>query len=47
MASESETSGKKWLTMADVQKLVENKEKCVMVINNRIYDVTKFLDEVR
>jgi hypothetical protein len=46
MASANDTSDKKVLTMADVRQLAEDKDKCVMVIDNRVYDITKFIDEV-
>ena len=46
MASSTDASDKKVLTMAEVKDLAANKEKCIMVINNRVYDVTKFIDEV-
>ncbi len=46
MASADGTSDKKVLTLADVQKLAEDKDKCIMIINNNVYDVTKFIDEV-
>jgi hypothetical protein len=46
MASANDTSDKKVLTLVEVQKLAEDKDKCVMVINNRVYDVSKFIDEV-
>ena len=36
----------KVLTLAEVEKIAADKEKCLMIINNRIYDVTKFMDEV-
>lgn len=37
----------KVLTLAQVKELAENKASCLMIINNRVYDVTKFMDEVR
>ncbi len=40
------TSDKKVLTLAEVKQLAEDKNTCVLVINNRVYDVTKFIDEV-
>ena len=46
MASSDSTSDEKVLTLAEVQTLSEDKSKCIMIINNRVYDVTKFLDEV-
>ena len=46
MASPTDTSDKKVLTMAEVQTLAADKEKCIMVINNHVYDITKFIDEV-
>ena len=33
--------------MVEVQELAADKDKCVMIINNHVYDVTKFMDEVR
>ncbi|CAF4176609.1 unnamed protein product [Rotaria socialis] len=39
------SSGKKPLTLLEVKDLVEKEKKCVIVINNRVYDVTKFIDE--
>ena len=35
------------LTLAQVQELSANRQKCIMIIDNRVYDVTKFMDEVR
>ena len=46
MASGNEDSDKEVLTMAEVQKRAIDKDKCIMVIDNRVYDITKFLDEV-
>jgi cytochrome b involved in lipid metabolism len=46
MAFADGTSDNKVLTLAEVQKLAEDKDKCIMIINNRVYDVTKFIDEV-
>ena len=46
MASGNEDSDKEVLTMAEVQKRATDKDKCIMVIDNRVYDITKFLDEV-
>lgn len=40
------TSDKKLLTLAEVKQLAEDKNKCILVINNRVYDITKFMDEV-
>lgn len=40
------TGSSKVFTLADIEKLSEDKDKCVMIINNRVYDITKFLDEV-
>lgn len=31
--------------MHDVQQLAKDRSKCIIVINNRVYDVTKFIDE--
>ncbi|CAF0838662.1 unnamed protein product [Rotaria sp. Silwood1] len=38
-------SDKQVLTLSEVQKLAEDKSRCILIINNRVYDVTKFLDE--
>ncbi|CAF0993899.1 unnamed protein product [Rotaria magnacalcarata] len=38
-------SGIKPLTLLEVKDLAEKEKKCVIVINNRVYDVTKFIDE--
>ena len=46
MASTDDSSEKKIYTLAEVQELAADKEKCIMVISNHIYDVTKFMDEV-
>jgi cytochrome b involved in lipid metabolism len=46
MASNDTNSDEKVLTLAEVQQLSEDKNKCIMIINNNVYDVTKFLDEV-
>jgi cytochrome b involved in lipid metabolism len=46
MASANDTSDKKVLTLAEVQQLAEDKNKCILLINNHVYDVTKFIDEV-
>ncbi len=40
------TSDKKVFTLAEVKQLAEDKNKCILIINNHIYDVTKFMDEV-
>jgi len=42
----SPTSDKKVLTLAEVKELAKDNSKCLFVINNRVYDVTKFIDEV-
>ncbi|CAF0786536.1 unnamed protein product [Adineta steineri] len=39
------TSDKKILTLADVKKLAEDPNKCIMIIHNHVYDVTKFSEE--
>jgi cytochrome b involved in lipid metabolism len=39
------TSDKKVFTLAEVKQLAEDKNKCILIINNHIYDVTKFMDE--
>ena len=36
----------KVLTLAEVKQLAEDKNKCILIINNRVYDITKFMDEV-
>jgi cytochrome b involved in lipid metabolism len=46
MASNNDTSDKKVLTLAEIQQLADDKDKCILMINNHIYDVTKFIDEV-
>lgn len=46
MASNGNDSGKKVLTLAEVKQLAEDKNKCIMIISDHVYDVTKFLDEV-
>ncbi|UJR16321.1 hypothetical protein I4U23_003227 [Adineta vaga] len=38
-------ANKKVLTLAEVKQLAEDKSKCIMIINNQVYDVTKFLEE--
>ncbi|CAF0805015.1 unnamed protein product [Rotaria sordida] len=38
-------SDKQVLTLSEVKQLAEDKNRCILVINNRVYDVTKFLDE--
>jgi len=45
MASADDTSDMKVLTLAEVQNLAEDKNTCILIINNRVYDVTKFIDE--
>jgi cytochrome b involved in lipid metabolism len=46
MTSADNTSEKKVLTLAEIQQLAADKDKCVLLIDNRVYDITKFLDEV-
>jgi cytochrome b involved in lipid metabolism len=46
MANTNENSDKKLLTLAEVKELAVDKAKCILVINNRVYDITKFIDEV-
>ena len=46
MTSANGTSDKKVLTLAEVQTLAAEKDKCIMIIDNHVYDVTKFIDEV-
>ena len=36
----------KVLRWAEVKELAEDENKCILVINDRVYDVTKFVDEV-
>lgn len=33
-------------TLAEIKQLAEDKNKCIMLINNKVYDITKFMDEV-
>ncbi|CAF1452063.1 unnamed protein product [Adineta ricciae] len=35
----------KLMTMTEVQELAKQPGRCVIVINNKVYDVTKFVDE--
>lgn len=46
MASNDDNSTKKVLTLTEVQQLAEDKNKCILIINDHVYDVTKFIDEV-
>ena len=46
MASNEDASPKKVLTLAEVQQLAEAKDKCILIINDHVYDITKFIDEV-
>ncbi len=46
MASVNDTSDKKVLTLVEVQQLAAEKDKYILVIDNHIYDVSKFIDEV-
>lgn len=46
MASNENNSAKKVLTLAEVKQLAEDKNKCIMIISDHVYDVTKFIDEV-
>ena len=46
MISDDNISNKKVLTLAEVQQLAEDKDKCIMIIDNHVYDITKFMDEV-
>ena len=46
MASFDDASVKKVLTLAEVKQLAEDKNKCIMIISDHVYDVTKFIDEV-
>ncbi|CAF1016157.1 unnamed protein product [Rotaria sp. Silwood1] len=45
MASTDVTSNTKILTLAEIRKLAEDKDRCILTINNRVYDVTRFLEE--
>ncbi|CAF2471127.1 unnamed protein product [Rotaria sp. Silwood2] len=45
MASTNDTPAKKVLTLAEFRKLAEDKDKSILMINNHIYDVTRFLEE--
>lgn len=47
MASGNSDTAKKVLTLAQVQELAADKEKCIMIIDDHVYDITKFIDEVR
>lgn len=40
------SSDQKVFTQAQVKKLAEDRNKCILVINNQVYDITKFIDEV-
>ena len=33
-------------TQTQVKELAQDRNKCILVINNRVYDITKFIDEV-
>jgi len=46
-SSTNDNSNEKVLTLAEVKQLSEDKDKCIMIIDNRVYDITKFMDEVR
>lgn len=46
MASADDISNETVLTMAEVRQRAEDKNKCIMVIDNQVYDITKFTDEV-
>ena len=35
------------MSLADVEQLSKDKERLIIIINNRVYDVKKFLDEVK
>ena len=45
IASTSNASEEKLLTWVDIRQLAEDKNKCIIVIKNRVYDITKFIDE--
>lgn len=45
-SADDTTSNQKVLTLAEVQRLAEAKDKCIMIIDNHVYDITKFMDEV-
>lgn len=44
-AFESCAPNERVLTWAHVQQLATDRNKCIIVISNRVYDLTKFLDE--
>lgn len=46
LASNDDNSAKKVLTLTEVQQLAEDKNKCILIINDHVYDVTKFIDVV-
>lgn len=46
-SSTNDNSDAKVLTLAEVRQLSEDKDKCIMIIDNHVYDITKFMDEVR
>ena len=39
-------SEKKVFTLAEVKELAQDRNKCILVINNHVYDISKFIDEV-
>ena len=45
IAFKNNTSNERVLTWAQVQQLADDRNKCIIVIKNRVYDVTKFIDE--
>lgn len=46
MSASDSNVAEKVLTLDEVRKLADDKNKCIMIIDNNVYDVTKFLDEV-
>ncbi|CAF0956802.1 unnamed protein product [Didymodactylos carnosus] len=39
------TSDRQYMTMGDVQELSKEQDKCILVIEHKVYDITPFLDE--
>ncbi|CAF1195866.1 unnamed protein product [Didymodactylos carnosus] len=35
----------KLVTMSDIAELAKDKDKCIIIVDDKVYDVTKFLDE--
>ena len=40
------SSQKKVFTLSEVKQLAEDRNKCILLINNHVYDISKFIDEV-